>query len=307
MDSEDWQEAALTSRHSHNRSTRGNGSGGKGKKGGAGGAFDVRKALGTYELACPALGKLSGAKSRSAANGNGKTGSLQLFGFSQDGLGITGVMELSPALNGQARVVLAASRKSIKVVLDNLVAAQEPESESGSEGEGGSSDESSSEASDDDAEGESNVEDSDEEEQDRFVRFEKNSFRSPKFWLRWQADLPTAPATTSSSAIASAPEATPSSSETSSEGVDGSSLESLVGGLSLDAPNDGPRATLVEEDTGYLVFAGNDCKKFSATISCRRLGWKNVAVTGWKLKGGKERDVELQWLRTPQAGEEALE
>lgn len=52
----------------------------------------------------------------------------------------------------------------------------------------------------------------------------------------------------------------------------------------------------VVTDDGYIVFSGNACEKFHGTLSCEGLGWKNVKVTGWKIKGMNARDFEIGWV-----------
>ncbi|KAK5093128.1 hypothetical protein LTR70_004937 [Exophiala xenobiotica] len=142
----DWEDAALSTRHMHNRVGRQ----GRAKNGKSGGAFDARKTFGTYEVKCPAAAKL-------ATSGT-------------DGM--------------------QASKLEIYTLNDSenaLVATEESVEEADAETQAGST------MSDRDDSGENEDEEHIRPFNDpvnRVVReFEKNSFRSPKFWLRWQGQL----------------------------------------------------------------------------------------------------------------------
>ncbi|KAK7966848.1 uncharacterized protein PG986_001125 [Apiospora aurea] len=87
-----------------------------------------------------------------------------------------------------------------------------------------------------------------EQQQGRFETFEKNSFRSPKFWLRFHGHEP--------------------------QTDDGAAERS---------------------GTGYLVFSGNDCRKFEGTISCDAINWDNKKLSGWKTIARSERDTPVLW------------
>tara|TARA_R110002003_G_scaffold180_5_gene14371 strand:- start:4547 stop:5197 length:651 start_codon:yes stop_codon:yes gene_type:complete len=208
--SEDWQEAAFSSRHMHNR----RGSSNKSAK-----PFDVRKTFGSYSLKCSAWQKLDGVSTDDDAT-------LELYRLTENGEGVVGGLALPGVL--KAAVVLAASRASLRRVVDGF----------------------EEEGSNDDAEEE---DEEDEGEHSRFETFEKNSFRSPKFWLRW-------------SGVPARSKASKSLSE-----------EQYETGL------------------GYIVFAGNDCRKFKATINCSSLNWKDAPVTGHKIAGRSESDISVTW------------
>jgi hypothetical protein len=53
----------------------------------------------------------------------------------------------------------------------------------------------------------------------------------------------------------------------------------------------------VETGLGYIVFAGNDCRKFKGTLNCEAYGWKDVAITGHKIAARSESDVPVVWGR----------
>jgi hypothetical protein len=208
--SDDWQDAAFSSRHMHNNR------GVKSKRS----AFDVRKTFGSYAIKCPAWQKLEDIPTEQAA-------SLELYRMTENREGVVGELALPRAL--RAAVVLAGSRKSLAGIVEGFV---------NEEGD--------------------NI---DADEQDRFQTFEKNSFRSPKFWFRWNGTLEV------------------SSNSTSKEVEESSSRDNMDTGL------------------GYIVFVGNDCRKFKGTLNCSQLGWKDVAITGQKLAGRSESDVPVAWGR----------
>ncbi|KAG9663442.1 hypothetical protein KCU95_g9466, partial [Aureobasidium melanogenum] len=175
-----WQETAFTSRHMHNRQSRntsGKGSGsnsGKSKRN----TFDVRKTFGSYTIKCPAWHKL-------CTSGDGTSSDqdavLELFRLTQCGTGVVGEMSLPGVL--RAAVLLAASRKSLQAILESLEPV-DPEIEIEAKENGQNEEQKPEEESD---QGEQDSED--EPSPDRFETFEKNSFREPKFWLRWNGVL----------------------------------------------------------------------------------------------------------------------
>jgi hypothetical protein len=221
---DDWQDAAFSSRHMHNNR------GVKSKRS----TFDVHKTFGSYEIKCPAWQKLDDVSPEHNAV-------LELYRFTENREGVVGELALPGAL--RAAVILAGSRKSLARIVDEL---EEEDEEEGEEAE-------EEEANED--------EDDDEVEQDRFQTFEKNSFRSPKFWFRWSGALVT------------------KSIPTSKEGKEAKNAEEVETGL------------------GYIVFAGNDCRKFKGTINCTPFGWKDVAITGQKIAGRSESDIPVAWGR----------
>lgn len=262
----DTEDAYLTSRHVHNRSK-----GGKNSSTSSNGqnAFDVRKTFGTYELSCNALQKLhKGSRAADASKGT-----LDIFRLSEDGLAALAYIDLSPALRGN--VILAASRKTMQKALKNVEALQDG-LDTNSEGNDSAAqdvnegvdqaehgnDDSDDEQDEDKDEDEAKV--SDDKPSDRFATFSKNSFRSPKFWLRWQGF------------------------------VNNTESSRMQRDESNGSPSDVTEEILSADD-GYIVFAGNDCRKFSATISCKALSWKNVAVKGWKIKSSSERNTAFEW------------
>ena len=254
---DEYDDPLLSSRHFHHRSGR--------RAGGeaSSSTFDVKKTFGTYSIQ---IGKASSKKSKNG-DSNANDGVMELWRLSDDGLAVIGQLKLQDKLD--ANVVLAASRKSMKDVLNNLREASRASASGNAEEEQTGSDDDAkptdnAEIDSDDAEkdnDESEVGESNEDEKDepaspnRFATFEKNSFRSPKFWIEWQGRPLPSPAASGTS--------TPSS---------------------LDE----------EQNSGYIVF-GNDCKKFDATLSVQRLGWKNQKLRGWKLKSVSERQDDFTW------------
>jgi hypothetical protein len=186
--------------------------------------FDVRKTFGSYEVKCSAWQKLDNISSDRPA-------SLELYRLTEKGEGVVGQLQMPGAID--VAVVLAASRESLRRTVETV------------EGE----------------EDEDEDEEEDNEEQSRFETFEKNSFRSPKFWLRWSGTL------------TAKPPSSPKLSRKASEDDD------------------------VETGLGYIVFAGNDCRKFKGTLNCEAYGWKDVAITGHKIAARSESDVPVVWGR----------
>lgn len=198
------------------------------------GTFDVRKTYGTYEVKCPAWQKLDSVSTDDAA-------SLELYRLTENQEGVVGELALPGAL--RASLLLAASRQSLRRTIEEM--------------------EETSDEEEDDEENPSD-EDGNSPERNRFETFEKNSFRTPKFWLRWSGS-PTNTSTTPSSPKAEGKEDSASSD--------------------------------VETGMGYIVFSGNDCRKFKGTISCSAFGWKDVAISGHKVAGRSESDVPVAWGR----------
>ncbi|KAF2208477.1 hypothetical protein CERZMDRAFT_48948 [Cercospora zeae-maydis SCOH1-5] len=159
---DDWQDAALTNRHLHNRV----GKQGRGKGGKSNGAFDVHKTFGTYEVKCPAAGKL-GPDKDSQHSGVGR---LEIYNLNEQGNALLGELVLEAALHGT--VIMAGSRRVMKVVIRGL---EKDEQEDG--------------GSDDQGKNDVEMNDEDVRERQRHQQFEKNSFRSPKFWLKWQGEI----------------------------------------------------------------------------------------------------------------------
>ncbi|KAI4717139.1 hypothetical protein E4T48_06651 [Aureobasidium sp. EXF-10727] len=179
-----WQETAFSSRHMHNRVNRNNTRGqanptsGKSKRS----TFDVRKTFGSYIVKCPAWHKLQTSGDGVPGEGNAV---LELYRLTECGRGVVGEMALGGVL--RAAVLLAASRKSLQGILERLEAVEETGEEQVKE-----ETEDGEQKSDEDSEEEEQEEESEEEpgsEPDRFETFEKNSFREPKFWLRWNGVL----------------------------------------------------------------------------------------------------------------------
>ncbi|KAF2133909.1 hypothetical protein P153DRAFT_392533 [Dothidotthia symphoricarpi CBS 119687] len=217
---DDWQDAAFSSRHMHNRVGRSGGKGGVRSK-----PFDVRKTFGSYECKCAAWQKISSATA--ADDDRDLCVELEVYRLTANGQGVVGEISFPGVLRGS--VILAASRKSLQGILDTLDAVDDEDEEEEEEESGGESDEEELESS-------------------RFDTFEKNSFRSPKFWFRWSG-VPTA----------------------------------------------GQKSENVESGLGYVVFSGNDCRKFKGTINCASLGWKDVSLTGHKTVSRSESDIPVTW------------
>ncbi|KAI0475249.1 hypothetical protein GGR56DRAFT_694834 [Xylariaceae sp. FL0804] len=282
---DDWQEAAFTSRHVHNRMGR---TAGRGAKRHA--AFDARKALGTYSITTRGSGALKGARlstaaaaatskqqqqQQKAATASAASGLLEIYRFSDGGDGLVGEIQLAGAL--RAAVVLAGSRAALRGIIDGMQSALLLEDEAApeegeeeeveedeevvvekeeeevvvekkeeeEEGKGAASDEYDGIAASDASRSTEDEVDAEASQRRRYRAFEKNSFRAPKFWFEWRGQV-----------------------------------------LNADTQSSG---------LGYLVFSGNDCRKFQGTIFCVELGWENVGVTGRKEMSRAERDNAITW------------
>ncbi|KAK8034261.1 hypothetical protein PG993_009256 [Apiospora rasikravindrae] len=248
---DDWEDTVLSSRHMHNRV---GGRAGKSKAGdrshGDGGGFDVRKSFGTYEV------KLGKGKKTSTSSSS----TLEILRLTADGRGVIGDLHLEGAVT--ATVLMAGSRKVLNAIVDGFGDTDAPsgsearleEDEDGNEdGERNQADDENDVSNNADAGVDANLETGAERESleerqpGRFETFEKNSFRSPKFWLRFHGH------------------------------------ESRADGAAE------------RSGTGYLVFSGNDCRKFEGTISCDAINWDNKKLSGWKTIARSERDTPVFW------------
>ncbi|KAK6215694.1 catalase [Colletotrichum tabaci] len=277
----DWQEAAFATRHLHNRASKSKAGGGRGRRGGA---FEVRRTFGRYDVKCPSASRASpppesgGKKGKRTAAAAARP-TLDIFRLSDDGRGLLGELVLPGAL--EASVILTGSRKTLEDLMSQFEEGEEEGDEGQGEG-GGEEEEIGNNREDDgvhdeghgnpvpngecdfedeDGEDTSRHEESDDDDPDkersRFRAFEKNSFRSPKFWFQWKGRT-----------------TTPSPSPPDDRG------------LAAGRPETG---------RGYVVFSGNDCRSFKGTITCDALGWKDASMSGWKEVSMSERDVAFAW------------
>lgn len=173
---EDWHEAAFSSRHVHNRVARHGGGHGRSAKA----SFDVRRSFGTYEVNWGVATKAPEKKAKPSPS------ALELFRLTHDGNGIVGEIHLRDAV--AATVLLAGSRATLGALVagarrdaggnnKGTDAAPAGHDSAGDSAPGGSGEEGER----DDA-----ATDVEERERRRFRAFEKNSFRSPKFWFSFR-------------------------------------------------------------------------------------------------------------------------
>ena len=146
---EDWHEAAFASKHIPHRLAKSHT-----KRT----SFDVRKLFGRYETKCPATSATSGETSK-PSRGKLQEPTIEIFRLSEDGNGVLGQIILPGAL--EAEIVLSGSRDTLNAVISKLEGSTPPSPDPGTEG------------------------------QDTLATsrspFEKNSFRAPKFWLRYKS------------------------------------------------------------------------------------------------------------------------
>ncbi|KAI8936856.1 hypothetical protein NX059_006093 [Plenodomus lindquistii] len=229
---DDWQDAAFSTRHMHNRV----GAHGKSRRAKA---FDVQRVFGSYTLKCVAWQKAVGV---SQTGRSGQSASLEVYRTTDDGEGVVGLLSLPSLL--EAAVVLAASRVSLQGIVADL------------ENNGAEQDsvaETIHSLREDNEEDHDSDDDYDAPAKNRFETFEKNSFRSPKFWFQWSG----VPMDTTANAS--------------------NQVEKTQSGL------------------GYIVFTGNDCRKFKGTLNCESFNWKNVPFTGQKLSSRSATDIPVVW------------
>jgi hypothetical protein len=188
---DDWQDVALSTRHMHNRVGR-NGRGSEKSKRDS--VFDVRKTFGSYSCKCPAWHRISSASDQAAA--------LEVYRLTENGQGVVGQLSLPSVLH--AAVILAASRESLGRILSALQPVGQDdhiadggevqrrtdvdEHHSGSDNAGHDHGQSDTECYNSD-DNNSHREFHGNDAKNRFDTFEKNSFRSPKFWLQWNGTL----------------------------------------------------------------------------------------------------------------------
>ncbi|KZL74229.1 catalase [Colletotrichum tofieldiae] len=216
---DDWQEAAFTTRHVHNRASKSKAGGGRGRRGGA---FEVKKTFGRYDVKCPNASK----KNSNSCEENGRNVLEDEEESEQD----------SAKNDHNERAYDEGQDESIQ--------------------SDASRNDDSMTSSDDEEGDEPKDQQCQDKERSRFQNFEKNSFRSPKFWFQWKGQV-----------------------ETSSKTLD----------------NQLSATDRVETGRGYIVFSGNDCRSFKGTITCDALSWKNVSLSGWKEVSMSERDVPFSW------------
>ncbi|TLS31226.1 hypothetical protein PpBr36_02788 [Pyricularia pennisetigena] len=249
---DDWQDHALSTRHMHNRNSRRDS---KDKKKTAN--FDVRKTFGDYEVKCTAYDRVLKGSLEAGDQDDLDEPQLELLRLTDDGQGILGQLKLPGVV--AATVVLAASRKRLQIITDRLSGAVAGDEEDEEDEEDANS------ADHDDEDG---GEDGD-ATPDRFDTFEKNSFRSPKFWLAWNGVV-------DSKARENAPPLSPVVSRKSSNAFSF-------------------KSSAYQHGLGYVVFTTNDCRRFKGTLSCRELGWKDVSLNGFKSTGRSESDRPVTW------------
>lgn len=298
-DDSDWQDAAFNTRHLHNRLDRG------GQSGNTRHEFQVRNTFGTHLVKCATLDKLQGSSTaarnkngggsgamtasktrRSSSSGSSKgkgSGSkdivLDIYRLTDDKDGLLGALRCPGVF--EATVVFAGSRKGLWQITHGLgrddlasstallatngsrrgsKAGDDGDQEDTSEDDGDDDDDDDDEEEEKEADGPSSRE---ARQRRRVANFEKNSFRQPKFWFRWQGHV-----------------------------VDQDDLPPALAGLGVAG---GSKV----HGSGYVVFSGNDCKRFQGTLTSEQLAWNNAKMTGFKTKPQPERDFEIQWTAEP--------
>lgn len=233
---DDSLEPAFASRRfAHGKSKSKSGRGARAAK-----PFNPLSALGRYEVS---LGS-------STSSANASSSSIEIHELTPGEDGLVGTLCLD-RLRGM--FILAGSRKGLDAIVQDL---DEEDDDDDEDSPIGSGDEFDRDANSDDtriqpnsdADSAENYEPSaleldDEKINRRAKAFEKNSFRNPKFWMRWKGRP--------------------------------MSTDADTGGKPSSAP--------VESDMGYLVFTNNQCEQFDGTITCAAFGWDQMKIRGRKL------------------------
>lgn len=211
MENDDWQDAAFNTRHLHNRNDRG-GQGGNSRH-----EFQPSNTFGSHLVKCAALEKLqtsapeassSGSKAKKRRGSRGEV-VLEVYRLTDDEDGLLGSLVCAGVL--ESSVVFAGSRKLLWKIWQQLggtgtgessadLDSTESKGKAKEKAHAGITDDKKAPGDDDsDDEGDSSdVEDlqsqsssldSEERQRRRVSTFEKNSFRHPKFWFRWQGEM----------------------------------------------------------------------------------------------------------------------
>ncbi|KAF4994692.1 hypothetical protein FGRMN_5607 [Fusarium graminum] len=196
-----WESEFLSSRHVHNRQSRKSTNRKAGRS-------NVLHAFGSYEIRCPkAEGLTHSVETEKSSNSSPKASKkrnqrtsgprLNICQFTDEEDGLVGSLCLPGVLN--ATIILAGSRKTLQTLIVSQQTSAEasvesPESPSAiSES---SEDENSLSSSENDSNKSSDALDhlanelpvlgeAEAKEKRRFDKFEKNTFRQPKFWFSW--------------------------------------------------------------------------------------------------------------------------
>lgn len=289
-DDDGWEDAAFNTRHLHNHNDWG-------RAGNVRHEFQVRNTMGTHLVTCAALDRLQqgagatggggGRRRKAGPAGKASTAAapkkkaveggdvvLDIYRLADDEDGLLGSLRCGTVF--EASAVFAGSRKTLAKIARQLGGAEpeQPEVGAGSvkskardkglaqNGSTGSADGAGSSGEEVDSD-EIASESSEGRRRQRVATFEKNSFRQPKFWFRWQGIV--------------AEDASPAVTTDDEE------------------PTRGNRV----HGSGYLVFSGNNCRRFQGTMTSEQMGWNNVKLTGWKTRPQPERDFEITWSVEP--------
>ncbi|ROV87629.1 hypothetical protein VMCG_10624 [Cytospora schulzeri] len=210
-DDDDWQDAAFNTRHLHNRNDRG-GQGGNSRH-----EFQPSNTFGSHLVKCVAMDKLqlsapeanaSGSKAKKRRGSRGEV-VLEVYRLTDDEDGLLGSLVCAGVL--EASVVFAGSRKLLWKIWQQLggtgageasveldptdskgkaKAKEQVDNTDGKKALGDDESDHEEESSDvDHLQSQSSSLDSEERQRRRVSTFEKNSFRHPKFWFRWQGEM----------------------------------------------------------------------------------------------------------------------
>ncbi|EME86494.1 uncharacterized protein MYCFIDRAFT_43349 [Pseudocercospora fijiensis CIRAD86] len=177
-DRHDPIDAALQSRripHARSRKHKG----GKNKANGS--TFNPLQALGRYEVQ---LGSGTKKAANSELSQQDPQSWLEIHGLTPEDNGFLGTFDFAGKVNGM--LVLAGSRKVLRSIVEDL--EEDSDAEKDPDLNSRSDDDVDDDDEDDTKHEQSAMEAEDERINRRARAFEKNTFRNPKFWMRWKGN-----------------------------------------------------------------------------------------------------------------------
>ncbi|KAF7186398.1 hypothetical protein HII31_12255 [Pseudocercospora fuligena] len=186
MDDDPVDTALQSRRIPHGRSRKFKGGKGKANRSGNGSMFNPLQALGRYEVQ---LGSGSKRNAISQPSQQDHQSWLEIHELTPEDNGFLGTFEFSGKMKGM--LVIAGNRKVLRYILEDLEEESDAEDDQNEDPEpdDGSNDDGEDEYEDDPQEEQSAMEAEDERINRRARAFEKNTFRNPKFWIRWKGNV----------------------------------------------------------------------------------------------------------------------
>ncbi|QIW97214.1 hypothetical protein AMS68_002732 [Peltaster fructicola] len=231
-------------------------------------SFQPRNMLGRYALRSAHFEKLN-ARTRSV-NEQGMW--LEIHGLVESATGYSATFDLG-VVSGV--MLIAGSRKALRDVVEEADEEEEDQGESSAESEDQSSESDASS----------------EEVRDTFVSaperdrpahaFEKNTFRTPKWFAQWRGKI--AGTAESSQATQDTPDNDNGPNTNDQQEPRDSTASESVHNVQAHPDN-----------KAHFEFSSAACREFKATFSCPALEAREVAVQGWKITG-KASPATIHW------------